>query len=163
MFMGQLQFLFICIVTVAFCIHSAEGQTSASINPTGIYEYSGNTYTKNGDTYGYFGTIKVLQLEANKVLVNFYVCKGAPSYNSGSFIDTLTYINNQVVYRGDTTMAELTCKLNFKFTSKGIYAELFSDYPNTACGFGHAVDAQGFYKKQKGKVPTKDEMFEDQE
>jgi hypothetical protein len=160
MFMKHLQLLFLFIVTLTLWTHPAKGQTSVLINPTGVYKYSGKTYTKNGDTYGYFGTIKVSQLDQNKVLVNFYVCKGAPSYNSGSFIDTLTYINNQSVYRGDTTMIEGTCKLNFKFTSKGIYAELFSDYPNTACGFGHAVDAQGYYKKRKGKIPTKEEMLE---
>jgi hypothetical protein len=161
--MRHFQLLFLFIVTLSFSTPSAKGQASTASKPTGVYEYSGKTHTKNGDTYGYFGTIKVLQLDPNKVLVNFFVCKGAPSYNSGSFIDTLTYINNQAVYRGDTTMIELTCKLNFKFTSKGIYAELFSDYPNTACGFGHAVDAQGFYKKRKGKIPTEDEMFQEQQ
>jgi hypothetical protein len=161
--MRHFQLLVLLIVTLAFWTLTAKAQISAQINPTGVYEYSGKTYTKKGDTYGYFGTIKVLQLDANKVLVNFYVCKGAPSYNSGSFIDTLTYTNNQAVYRGDTTMVELECKLNFKFTPKGIYAELFSDYPNTACGFGHAVDAQGFYKKRKREIPTKDEMFQEQQ
>ena len=163
MFMRYFQLLFLFVFTVACWTRPTKGQTSATIDPTGVYEYSGKTYTKNGDTYGYFGTIKVLQLDPTKVLVNFYVCKGAPSYNSGSFIDTLTYINNQAVYRGDTTMVELTCKLNFRFTAKGIHAELFSDYPNTACGFGHAVDAQGFYKKQRGKIPSREEMFKDQE
>jgi hypothetical protein len=144
-------------------MQSSKGQTSVRINPTGVYKYSGKTYKKNGDTYGYFGTIKVLQVDTDKVLMNFYVCNGAPSYNSGSFIDTLSIKKNQAVYHGDTTIIELTCKLTFNFTSKGIYAELFSDYPNSACGFGHGVIPQGFFKKQIGKVPTKDEMFKDEE
>jgi hypothetical protein len=150
-------------ITFPFLISSPslKAQTINFINPTGFYKYDGKTYKKNGETYGYFGTIKIVRLDPGKILMSFYVCKGAPSYNSGSFVDTLDYINNKAIYRGDTTMAETTCKLTFHFTSKGISAELSSDYPNSACGFGHAVDAQGFYKRMNGKFPTKKEILND--
>ena len=133
-------------------------QSNISINPSGVYKYDGKTYRKNGETYGYFGTVKVLQLSSTKILVSFYVCKGAPSYNSGSFVDSLDYSNNQATYLGDTSMIETTCKLIFHFTAQRINIELFSEYPNMACGFGHAVDAQGLYKKVGAKPPIMEEI-----
>jgi hypothetical protein len=157
------QLLTIIIFLFLLLRPSAKAQKSITINPTGLYNFDGHTYKKNGDTYGYFGTIKVVRLDSAKILMSFYVCKGAPSYNSGSFVDTLNYLNNEAIYEGDTTMAETTCKLTFHFTSKGISAELSSDYSNSACGFGHAVDAQGFYKRVKGKIPTKNEILSDDE
>ncbi len=163
MLISHFLFIFLSVVAFALLTHSAKGQTNTFVNPNGVYKYGGKTYKKDGEIYGYFGTIKVFLLDSNKVLVSFYVCKGAPSYNSGSFVETLNYSNNQAVYRGDTTMAELTCRLTFHFTPKGIAAELFSGNPNWACGFGHAVDAQGFYKRVKGKLPTKEEILKDNE
>ena len=149
-------------MTLTFSSHSVKGQTSAFVNPNGLYEFDGKTYKKNGETYGYFGTIKVFLLDTNKILVSFYICKGAPSYNSGSFVDTLNYSNNQAVYRSDP-VSDSTCRLTFQFTSKGIDAELCSDNPNFACGFGHAVDAQGYYKRMEGKIPSKEEILKDDE
>ena len=157
--MKYLLFIFSCIVAFVLLTDSAKAQTNNFVNPSGLFEYDGKTLKKDGEIYGYFGTIKVLQLDSNKILVSFYVCKGAPSYNSGSFIDTLEFSNNQAIYRGDTTAPELTCKLTFHFTPKGINAEVFSENPNWACGFGHAVDAQGFYKRVKRKFPTKEEIL----
>jgi len=157
------QLLIIIIFPFLLLRPSAKAQKNNFINPTGLYNFDGHSYKKNGDTYGYFGTIKVVRLDSVKILMSFYICKGAPSYNSGSFVDTLNYLNNEAIYRGDTSIAETTCKLTLHFTSKGINAELLSDYPNLACGFGHAVDAQGFYKRVKGKIPTKNEILSDDE
>jgi hypothetical protein len=138
--------------------HSSTGQTEKFINPTGVYKFCGKTFRRNGETYGYFGDVKVLFLHTEKILVNFFICKGAPSYNSGSFIDTLSYKNNIAVYTGDTSI-DRSCKLTFYFTAVGINVNLQSDNPNFACGFGHAVDAQGYYRKIKGKKPTKEEIL----
>ena len=143
------------------CVASA--QTSDFINPAGVYNYDGKTVKKNGETYGYFGTIKVVMLDSTRILMSFYVCKGAPSYNSGSFVDTLGYSNNLAIYHGDRSMPETMCKLTFLFSAKGISAELFSDDLNSSCGFGHAVDAHGFYKRAKGKMPGIKEILEDAE
>src|SRR5690606_5175773 len=87
-----------------FMTISVTGQNNNFIDPSGIYEYDGETVNKDGETYGYFGTIKVLRLDSNQILVSFYICKGAPSYNSGSFVNTLEYSNNRAIYRGDTTV-----------------------------------------------------------
>lgn len=137
---------------------STFGQSPTYINPTGIYKLEGKTTKNKGETYGYFGDVKVIAIDKEKVLIGFYVCKGAPSYNSASFIDTLKYTNNVVIYTGDT-ISDPTCNMTMKFSSKGIDVDLRSDNPNMACGFGHAVDTQGFYYKLKGRVPKAKEII----
>ena len=67
---------------------------NGSINPNGTYQLDEKTKIKNGDTFGYFGDIKVKLIDNGKIVMSFYICKGAPSYNSGSFVDTLIYKNN---------------------------------------------------------------------
>ena len=157
--MRQLLIIFSIIVTFILMNFLASGQTCKFVNPTGLYKYSGKSYKKDGETYGYFGNVKVYLVDSSTIHLNFYICKGAPSYNSGSFIETLNYKNNKAVYFGDTTMPELTCKLTFDFTKTGINVELHSVNPNWACGFGHSVDAKGYYKKIKRKVPTKEKIL----
>jgi hypothetical protein len=135
------------------------GQTNY-IDPTGVYKLEGKTTKKNGETYGYFGDVKVIAIDKQRILVGFFVCKGAPSYNSGSFVDTLKYINNTAIYTGDPD-ADSTCKMTMIFGTKGINVTLETEDPNFACGFGHAVDSQGFYYRVKGKIPTKKEILDD--
>ena len=50
--------------------------------------------------------------------MTFMVSKGAPSYNSGSFVDTLTYKANQVIYT-DPEIDE-SCKTTFDFSEGGV-------------------------------------------
>jgi hypothetical protein len=88
----------------------------ASLNPTGTYKIS------NGDKpihkVKYFGDIQVKLLANQKIAISFYVNKGAPSYNSGSFVDTLHYNNGTAYY----TAIEFdpSCKITFKFFQKGV-------------------------------------------
>ena len=136
------------------------GQTKNFVNPTGSYTFSGKTKRNKNNVYGYFGHTHVLLLDSSHILINFFICKGAPSYNSGSFIDTLEYTNNTAIYRGDR-VSDSTCKLTLDFSNKGIGVQLFSENPNWACGFGHAVDAYGFFKRIRGKIPSRNEILED--
>ena len=132
------------------------------VNPTGEYKLNTKTIKKNGETYGYFGDMKVVTLSKDKILISFFVCKGAPSYNSGSFVDTLEYKNNVAIYKSDS-ISDPSCNMKMVFTQKGVDVELKSDNPNFACGFGQAVDSQGFYKRVKGKIPRKEEILLDAE
>ena len=113
----------ILIITISFCSYllpnSSAGQNIKFLNPTGLYDFTGKTTKKNGETYGYFGKIKVLLLASDKILVSFFICKGAPSYNSGSFVDTLNYEKNTAIYTGDSTI-DRSCKLTFYLTATGI-------------------------------------------
>lgn len=59
------------------------------IEPTGIYKLNNAIKKKDGEIYGYFGQIQVKKLNSEQIVMKFEVNKGAPSYNSGSFFDTL--------------------------------------------------------------------------
>jgi hypothetical protein len=83
--------------------------------------------------------------------MTFEVNKGAPSYNSGSFVDTLVYKENKAVYRD--TEVDTTCTIIFNFNKKGINVVEKTGNYNWGCGFGHGVVADGFYKKISNKVP----------
>jgi hypothetical protein len=138
---------------------STDGQVnkvSTSINPTGSYKLDSKTTIKHGDTYGYFGELKIKLLDSSKIAISFFVCKGAPSYNSGSFIDTLKYLNNKAVYR--TPEDDTSCKITFCFSNKGVTVEQYQADLNFGCGFGHAVFADGFYKKTSSKIPVIDDL-----
>lgn len=127
------------------------------VNSTGSYSLDSKIETKNGDTYGYFGDIKLKEISNNRIIVRLFVCKGAPSYNSGMLIDTLTITNNKAIYK---TENDPSCKLVFTFYRRGIMVEQFANDPNFACGFGHGVDAFGFYKKKSSNAPTDAELTE---
>jgi len=121
------------------------------IEPTGTYKFNGIYKKKDDDVYGYSGEIQVKKINSEKIIMSFEVNKGAPSYNSGSFIDTLIYKENRVIYTDPES--DPTCKITFKFDKKGItVTEETADY-NFGCGFGHAVVADGYYKKISKKVP----------
>ncbi len=121
------------------------------IDPTGTYKLNSKANNKNGDIYGYSGQVQVKKISLNKIVMTFEVNKGAPSYNSGSFVDTLSYNDNKAIYTD--TDSDSTCKITFDFDKKGIAVkEEASDY-NSGCGFGHAVVANGFYKKTSSKIP----------
>jgi hypothetical protein len=129
-------------LTTILLSHFTYGQTS--LNVTGTYEYEGKTTIKDGDTYGYFGTIQVKKFKHNKIIMTFYICKGAPSYNSGSFVDTLDVVNNIVTYTAED------CVTTFTFSKKGIdVKEKSNDY----C-WGYGVYAHGKFRKKSNKQPV---------
>ena len=121
------------------------------IDPTGTYQLDSKTKKINGDIYGYFGQIQVKKLNSDKIVMTFEVNKGAPSYNSGSFVDTLSYKDNKGIYTDPES--DSTCKITFDFDKKGVTVkEETADY-NSGCGFGNAVVADGFYKRSSSKTP----------
>lgn len=89
-------------------------------------------------------------LKNSKIAISLFICKGAPSYNSGSFIDTIKYQNNIAVYK---TTKEASCNITFTFSNKGITVEQYQADINFGCDFGHGVFADGFYKKESSKIP----------
>ncbi|HJS53478.1 MAG TPA: hypothetical protein VJ765_03010 [Chitinophagaceae bacterium] len=139
-------FLSACLTTT--------GQTKKAtnfINPTGSYKLNSKTTVKNGDTYGYFGDIDTKMLDSSRIGMSFFVCKGAPSYNLGTFIDTLKYENNLAIHR--TPEDDTSCRITFTFTKKGITVIQYQADLNSGCAFGHGVFASGFYKKTSSKIP----------
>lgn len=124
----------------------------ANIDPTGTYELNNKTEEKSGEVYGYSGYIQVKKIANDKIVMTFEVNKGAPSYNSGSFVDTLTYKNDIALYTVPDDI-DSTCKITFHFEKNGVtVTEETADY-NSGCGFGHAVVADGFYNRTTNKTP----------
>ena len=128
----------------------SKGQTF--INPTGTYELDSKTKIKDGDTYGYFGEINVKLIDSNKIAMIFYICKGAPSYNSGSFVDTLLYHNNIAIYK-DKYDTVKSCKVIFTFSNTKIKLQESANYAYGLC-WGQGVVAFGNFRKINSKVPV---------
>lgn len=122
------------------------------VDPTGTYILDNKPIIIEKETYGYAGLIQVNTLAEHKIIMTFSINKGAPSYNSGTFTDTLDYVNNQAVY----TIPEVdkSCQISFTFTEKGVTVKEKAADLNSACGFGHAVVADGFFKKVSSTKPV---------
>jgi uncharacterized protein YecT (DUF1311 family) len=126
------------------------------VNPTGFYDYDGKTEKRNGETYGYFGDMKVKQLSKNKVIVKLFINKGAPSYNMGFLTDTLQFINNRAIFQNKEV--ENGCTITFSFFKLGIVVQDVRTENDISCIFGFNVYADGFYKRKSSKVPKDKEL-----
>ncbi len=125
--------------------------SKAGIDPTGSYKLVSNAKEKDGEIYGCYGTLKMKLIGQTRVIVGFNISKGYPSYNSGSFLDTLDYRNNTAVYKD---AFDTTCRLTLRVSPKGVtVTEKTADY-NFGCGFGHGIVANGFFKKVSSAVPV---------
>jgi hypothetical protein len=122
-----------------------------TIDPTGTYILDVKPIIIERETYGYAGLIQVNLLPGNKILMTFSINKGAPGYASGSFVDTLNYLNNHAIYKNPA--ADASCEISFAFTNDGVTVKEKSANLNSGCGFGHAVVADGFYKKVSSVKP----------
>jgi hypothetical protein len=142
--------LFTTLYILAVAASALYAQPKA-IDPTGIYMLDNKPIIIEKETYGYAGLIQVNKLPGNKILMTFTINKGAPSYNSGSFADTLNYLNDQAVYTN--AGADTSCHITFKFTDSGVTVKEKTADLNSGCGFGHAVVADGFFKKVSSFVP----------
>lgn len=124
------------------------------IDPTGTYILDIKTEQKEGDIYGYSGEIQIEKIDLNELAITFSINKGAPSYNMGGFIDTLKYIDNKTIYKGDNDNSN--CFIELSFSENGIEVDQGED---TDCGFGHGVHANGFFKKVSSLVPILNNPF----
>jgi len=121
------------------------------IDPTGTFSLESKTKKRGEDVFGYTGRIQVKKITVDTIIMTFEVNRGAPSYSSGSFVDTLTYSNNTAVYTNPEF--DTTCKITFSFNKKGVVVKEEIEDFNSDCGFGHAVVADGFFKKISSKIP----------
>lgn len=122
-----------------------------TINPTGTYELGNYNPDSEKETTEYFGLIQVELFTKNKIIMTFMVNKGAPSFNSGSFVDTLDYESGRAIY--NNVEFDPSCEITFNFSAKGVTVKEKTDNYNSGCGFGHAVVADGFYKKTSSDNP----------
>jgi hypothetical protein len=145
-----MQLLFLIIFLFVSTVNFSHSVSPHFLNPTGTYKFNEKTEKRDGEVYGYFGEIRVKLLDKSKIAMSFYICKGAPSYNSGSFVDTLDYFNEQVIYIPED---DSICKIVFHFKAQGIDVTQSQKNLNFGCGFGHAVFADGYFKRISRKTP----------
>jgi hypothetical protein len=70
-------------------------------------------------------------------------------------VDTLVYRNHRAVYHKKES--DTSCRIYFSFTDKWLNVEQVQPDPNSGCGFGFAVFADGYFKKVSGTVPVIEE------
>lgn len=142
------------LITLWIFLVSTNIQKSDYLNPTGTYNLDSKTEKKGNDIYGYTGQIQVKAITKTRIAITLGVNKGAPSYNSGTLIDTLDYFDDVAIYKDTNPQGDASCKITFSFNPKGVnVTEKTADY-NMGCGFGHAVVASGFYKKTSSAIPV---------
>jgi len=152
-FQNKSTLLILLFTFIALSIFGQTKNKNLLQNVTGSYKYVGKTIKKGNDIYGYFGSIKVKQLEKNKIAMSFYISVGARSYNSGSFVDTLKLIGNTAIYK--ISECDSVCTLTFRFSNTGVrtFHKAANDDYNFSCCFGQGVKANGYFKKTSSKTP----------
>ena len=118
------------------------------IDPTGTYILTG-AIKKNKIT-GHSGEIRVQLLSSHQVALCFYINKGDPSYESGSFMDTLVYDDSSARY---CPGKDSSCTILFYFHRRRVeIMEVYTD-PNLCCGFGNGVLISAIFKKTSADKP----------
>ena len=157
-------FLFFGLIYSINLVSQSNQTNKLQIYPCGTYKLISKTTYKNGNKIGKHGTIRVKPISSDKIIMSFYVNLGFPTYNSGSFIDTLTIESNNATYK--IPEYDSSCQIKFKFSISTIsISETTEDY-YMGCGFGNAVRTDGLqFKKTSSKIPkikdfTTGEVFE---
>jgi hypothetical protein len=122
---------------------------SKFINPTGTYTLMGTV--KKNQVISHSGEIRVELLDSSRVAICFYMNRGYPGYQSGSFIDTLLYDDNEAKY---TPQTDTNCSIILKFTPKAVeIMALYSD-PQCSCGFADGVITAAVFEKSSEDKPV---------
>jgi hypothetical protein len=118
------------------------------IDPTGTYILTG-TVKKNRIT-GHSGELRARLLDRHTVAVCFYINKGYPGYESGSFTDTLAYEDNSISYRPSY---DTSCSVLFSFQPMMVeMLQIYTD-PHSGCGFGPGIMIPATFQKSSGDIP----------
>lgn len=119
------------------------------IDPTGTYVLMG-TIKKNRIT-GHSGEIRVQLLDSHRIAVCFYINKGYPGYESGSFMDTLIYHENSTHY---ICVRDTTCTILFYFRRNKV--EMVPTYgnPDLGGGFAKGVLTSAIFEKSSANKPV---------
>jgi hypothetical protein len=119
------------------------------INPTGTYILMG-TVEKNRLT-GHSGEIRVQLLDSHRLALCFYINKGYPGYESGSFMDTLAYDGSSARY---SFGKDSSCTILFYFHRRAVeIIELYAD-PYSGCGFAKGVLVSAVFEKTSADRPV---------
>jgi hypothetical protein len=144
--------LLLLFIALSAFISFAMLPQNKTIDPTGTYILDNQAIIIEREPYGYAGLIQIITLPDNKILMSFVINKGAPTYISGIFTDTLNYINNQAIYTNPAV--DTSCYISFVFAENGVTVKEKTANLNSGCGFGKGVVADGFFKKVSSVKPV---------
>ncbi|GAA4301911.1 hypothetical protein [Nibribacter koreensis] len=120
-----------------------------TINPTGSYVLKAKEL--EGGEKGPHGELQVKLLDKNTAAISFFLTVGYPSYNSGSFVDTLTYQEGKIVYSYQEE-GEPKCSVTFTFTDSQVSMKQAGS--DMECGFGNGVYADVSMTKTSSGIPV---------
>lgn len=117
-------------------------------NPTGTYILKGENH--KGEIKGNFAEIRVKLLSDSLLALSLYSNKGYPEYTSGSFTDTLKFLDNKAIYYSKLDNA---CCIVFDFEIDGLNIKHIYSDPTSTCGYGKGVLPLGFIGKYSSDIP----------
>jgi hypothetical protein len=118
------------------------------INPTGTYILKGEV--RDNKVVSHSGEIRVKLLQPELLTICFFIDKGYPGYESGSFLDTLRYEENAAVY----ATHDSGCMLRFYFKPNGVELIHIFSQNGGDCGFAPGVLTGAFFRKTSSGVPV---------
>jgi hypothetical protein len=118
------------------------------IDPTGTYTLKGQV--QDNKVISHYGEIRVKLLKPELLTICFFIDKGYPGYESGSFLDTLRYEDNQSAY----VTGGSGCMLRFYFKPTGVELVHVFSQDSSDCGFAPGVLTGAFFRKTSSGVPV---------
>lgn len=118
------------------------------IDPTGTYILKGQV--KDNKVISHSGEIRVKLLRPELLTLCFHIDKGYPGYESGSFLDTLDYEDNQAAFMSKDS----GCILRFYFRRNGVELVHIFSQAGSDCGFAPGVLLGAFFTKTSSGVPV---------
>jgi hypothetical protein len=118
------------------------------IDPTGTYILTGTV--RNNQVTSHSGELRVRLLNRHSAAVCFYINKGYPGYESGSFVDTLSYEDNRLVW---TPVTDTTCSVLFDFLPAAVEIMRVVSDLTCGCGFGPDVFTPATFYRSSRDIP----------
>jgi hypothetical protein len=118
------------------------------IDPTGTYTLKGEV--RDNKVVSHSGEIRVKLLGNESLALCFFIDKGYPGYESGAFLDTLRYEENQSSYYS----RDSGCVLRFNFKPTGVELMHIFSQGGSDCGFTPGVLTGAFFKKTSSGIPV---------
>jgi len=107
---------------------------------------------------GRIGTIFIYHETDTTILFYIDLNRGAPSYNMGSLYGRVKITSDTGLFYSKFAYADMGCKWIFHFTKNSLTIKTVDE--QDYCGFGHAVFADGEFKRKSNKS---EDFFENME
>jgi len=127
---------------------SSGNAPSDFFDPTGTYILKGEV-TRNKVT-SHSGEIRVQLTDSDRIAICFYINKGYPGYELGSFLGTIAYENGTARYYPGK---DSSCMILFYFYQKRLELRTSYSQPNICCGFAKGALTSAVFKKASADRP----------